>query len=79
MHIYEVRPRKDRHGVDLISDALPFGALFNHREGKAAEVLSFRRSLIQAKDQTSPWLFSDCAQKSGLIDRNTQSDCRMIV
>jgi hypothetical protein len=26
-HIYEVRPRKDRRGVDLISDALPFGGL----------------------------------------------------
>ena len=24
MHIYEVRPRKDHRGVDLISDALPF-------------------------------------------------------
>ena len=24
-HIYEVRPRKDKRGVDLISDALPFG------------------------------------------------------
>jgi hypothetical protein len=23
-HIYEVRPRKDHRGVDLISDALPF-------------------------------------------------------
>ena len=27
-HIYEVRPRKDRRGVDLISDALPFGRLW---------------------------------------------------
>ena len=25
---YEVRPRKDRRGVDLISDALPFGRLW---------------------------------------------------
>jgi hypothetical protein len=25
MHVYEVRPRKDGRGVDLISDALPFG------------------------------------------------------
>ena len=25
MHIYEVRLRKDHRGVDLISDALPFG------------------------------------------------------
>jgi hypothetical protein len=28
MHQYEVRPRKDHRGVDLISDALPFGALW---------------------------------------------------
>jgi hypothetical protein len=27
-HIYEVRPRKDHRGVDLISDALPFGGLW---------------------------------------------------
>ena len=25
MHVYEVRPRKDQRGVDLISDVLPFG------------------------------------------------------
>jgi hypothetical protein len=29
MHVYEVRPRKDKRGVDLISDALPFGRLFS--------------------------------------------------
>jgi hypothetical protein len=28
MHVYEVRPRKDNRGVDLISDALPFGRLW---------------------------------------------------
>jgi hypothetical protein len=27
-HVYEVRPRKDKHGVDLISDVLPFGRLW---------------------------------------------------
>ena len=27
-HVYEIRPRKDRRGVDLISDALPFGRLW---------------------------------------------------
>jgi hypothetical protein len=27
-HVYEVRPRKDKRGVDLISDALPFGGLW---------------------------------------------------
>jgi hypothetical protein len=28
MHAYEIRPRKDHRGVDLISDALPFGRLW---------------------------------------------------
>ena len=28
MHVYEVRPRKDNRGVDLISDVLPFGRLW---------------------------------------------------
>src|SRR5438477_9507546 len=28
IHIYEVRPRKDHRGVDLISDVLPFGRLW---------------------------------------------------
>ena len=28
MYIYEVRPRNDKRGVDLISDALPFGRLW---------------------------------------------------
>jgi len=28
MHVYEVRPRRDHRGVDLISDALPFGRLW---------------------------------------------------
>ena len=27
-HVYEVRPRSDKRGVDLISDALPFGRLW---------------------------------------------------
>jgi hypothetical protein len=28
MHVYEVRPRKDRRGFELISEALPFGRLW---------------------------------------------------
>ena len=27
-HVYEVRPRKDHRGVDVISDVLPFGRLW---------------------------------------------------
>jgi len=28
IHVYEVRPRKDHRGFDLISDVLPFGRLW---------------------------------------------------
>ena len=28
MHVYEIRPCKDKRGVDLISYALPFGRLW---------------------------------------------------
>ena len=28
VHVYEVRPRSDKRGVNLISDALPFGRLW---------------------------------------------------
>jgi len=28
VHVYEVRPRPDHRGLDLISDALPFGRLW---------------------------------------------------
>jgi hypothetical protein len=29
IHVYEVRPRKDKRGLDLISDALALGRLWN--------------------------------------------------
>jgi hypothetical protein len=35
MHLYEVRPRKDQRGFDLISDALPFGRLW-YQDAQAA-------------------------------------------
>jgi hypothetical protein len=29
IHVYEVRPRKDKRGFDLISDVLPFGVILH--------------------------------------------------
>jgi hypothetical protein len=43
-HLYEVRPRKDKRGVDLISDALPFGRLW-YGEPSAIGNASFHRLL----------------------------------
>jgi hypothetical protein len=41
-HIYEVRPRKDHRGVDLISDALPFGRLWYTKPDHAIGYAKFR-------------------------------------
>jgi hypothetical protein len=38
VHIYDVRPRKDHRGVDLISDALPFGRLWYEQAPDAIEL-----------------------------------------
>ena len=37
MHVYEVRPRKDRRGFDLISDVLAFGGLWYLKVNDAIE------------------------------------------
>jgi hypothetical protein len=41
MHVYEVRPRKDRRGVDLISDVLPFGRLWYDGPDAAANAIGY--------------------------------------
>jgi hypothetical protein len=46
MHIYEVRPRKDHRGVDLVSDALPFGRLWYDKPDDAIGYAKFRSRAI---------------------------------
>ena len=42
MHIYEVRPRKDKRGVDLVSDALAFGRLwYGELKGAQSNVIGY--------------------------------------
>jgi hypothetical protein len=40
-HVYEVRPRKDKRGVDLISDALPFGRLWYDGPNAASNAIGY--------------------------------------
>jgi hypothetical protein len=42
IHLYEVRPRKDKRGFDLISDALPFGGLWYAQVLHAVEYAEHR-------------------------------------
>jgi hypothetical protein len=44
-HIYEIRPRPDRKGVNLVSEALPFGKLwYNDAEAAASYAKFYSRS-----------------------------------
>jgi hypothetical protein len=40
-HVYEVRPRKDHRGVNLISDALPFGRLWYGEPNAVANAIGY--------------------------------------
>ncbi len=42
-HIYEVRPRRDRRGHDLISDVLPFGRLWYGEPGAIDNAIDYAR------------------------------------
>jgi len=39
---YEVRPREDKRGVDLISDVLPFGRLWYDGLNAASNAVGYR-------------------------------------
>ena len=43
MRVYEVRPRKDHRGVDLISDALPFGRLWYSGPNAASNAVDYAK------------------------------------
>jgi hypothetical protein len=47
MHVYKVRPRKDRRGFDLISEALPFGGLWY---GQAEDAVGYAKFYSRSHD-----------------------------
>jgi hypothetical protein len=49
-HIYEVRPRKDRCGVDLISDALPFGRLWYGEPNAISNATGYAKFFSRSHD-----------------------------
>ena len=50
MHSYEVRPRKDDRGADLISDALPFGRLWYRGPNAASNTVDYAKFFSQSRD-----------------------------
>ncbi len=49
-NVYEVRPRKDHRGIDLISDALPFGRLVVWRTNAASKAIGYAQQYSPSHD-----------------------------
>ena len=50
MHVYEVRPRKDKRGVDLISNVLPFGRLWYGDTNAVANAIGHAQHYSRSHD-----------------------------
>jgi hypothetical protein len=51
MQFYEVRPREDKSGVDLISDALPFGRLWYAGPDAAANAIGRQHFIARSHSE----------------------------
>jgi hypothetical protein len=49
-HVYEVRPRRDHRGVDLISDALPFGRLWYGEPNAISNAIGYAKFFSRSHD-----------------------------
>jgi hypothetical protein len=50
MHVYEVHPRKDHRGVDLISDALPYGRLWYGEPSAVSNAINYAKFFSRSHD-----------------------------
>ena len=50
LHVYAVRPRKDKRGVDLISDALPFGQLWYGDTNAVTNAVDYAKHYSRSHD-----------------------------
>jgi hypothetical protein len=48
--LYEVRPRKDRRGFDLISDVLPFGRLWHAEPNAISNAIGYAKFRSRSHD-----------------------------
>jgi hypothetical protein len=75
-HAYEIRPRRDKRGVDLISDTLPFGLLYYGEPNAISNAIGYAKfcssshdAVIRVYDEagTQPQLQPDLPGLSAMI------------
>jgi hypothetical protein len=50
VHVYEIRPRKDKRGVDIISDVLPFGCLWYGGPNASSNAVEYAKFYSRSND-----------------------------
>jgi hypothetical protein len=50
LQLYEIRPRNDKRGVDLISDVLPFGRLWYYGPNATGNAIEFAKFNSRSHD-----------------------------
>jgi len=60
-HVFEIRSRKDHHGVDLISDALPFGRLWYGEPNAVSNAIDYAKFRSRSHDAVIR-VYDECAE-----------------
>jgi hypothetical protein len=68
-HVYQVRPRKDHRGVDLISDALPFGRLCYGEPNAISNALGYAKFYSRSHHA----VIRVCAHAGNVIETQEQA------
>ena len=68
-HLYEICPRKDKRGVDLISDVLPFGRLWYYGPNATGNAIKFAKFNSRSHDA----LIRVCDEAGNVIDRHAHA------
>jgi len=50
MHVYDIRPRNDKRGVDLISDVLPLGRLWYGEPNAISNAIGYAQHYSRSHD-----------------------------
>ena len=68
MPVYEVRPRKDHRGADLISDVLPFGRLWYAEPSAISNAIGYAKFRSRSHDGNGP-LADDFRKDDSLMEQ----------
>jgi hypothetical protein len=68
--VYEVCPRQDKRGVDLISEALPFGRLWYGGPNAASNAVDYAKFYSRSRDA----VIRVCDAAGNLIETHEHAD-----